>query len=365
MSHELRTPLNAVLGFAQLFELDALSPRQAENVQQILRGGKHLLGLINEVLDISRIEAGHLALAPEPVDVHAVGIEVLEMLRPLAETRRVTLFIDGDESVHALADRQRLKQILVNLCSNAVKYNRSDGTVHVTCAESDGDVRIAVRDGGHGIESDKLPLLFMPFERLGAEQSGVEGTGLGLALCKRLADAMNGSLSVYSRVSEGSTFTLRLPRAEPRPERPLTPKATVVERAPTSTGIVLYIEDTEANTRLVARVLEQRPGVRLLHAANAAQGLSLLDEHRPALVLLDLHLPDMSGEQVLSLIRARNTGRHVKVAILSADATVARKQHLLANGADAYLTKPLDIRELLDLVDQAVGTKAAAEPIRH
>jgi PAS domain S-box-containing protein len=360
MSHELRTPLNAVLGFAQLFELDTLTPRQAENVQQIARGGKHLLGLINEVLDISRIEAGHLALAPEAVSVHAVAVEVLEMIRPLAETQQITINVTGDDSLYATADRQRLKQILLNLCSNAVKYNRAGHSVQISCSTADGQACVAVRDNGHGIPADKLPLLFTPFERLGVEQSGIEGTGLGLALCKRLTEVMNGALAVESRVGVGSTFSLYLPVAT-QPANPVAqpPASTATPARIASSGTVLYIEDTEANTRLVARVLEQRPGVRLLHAPDARRGLALLDQHHPALVMLDLHLPDMPGEQVLSVIRENSGSSDTTVAILTADATVTQRQRLLAKGADAYLTKPLDIREVLAVVDQVLGSAAA------
>jgi PAS domain S-box-containing protein len=357
MSHELRTPLNAVLGFAQLFELDALTPRQAENIQHIVEGGQHLLDLINEVLDISRIEAGHLLISPEPLAVQDVVGEVAAMIRPLAERQQVTLHVpDAEPSpTYALADRQRLKQVLLNLCSNAVKYNRPGGEIYVTYSSSEGHVCIAVRDSGVGIPETKHSLLFTPFERLGADRTSVEGTGLGLALSKRLVDLMQGTLSVQSKLGEGSTFSVRLPAAD-RPAVPILAAApTVRPLAKASSGMLLYIEDTIANAQLVERVIEQRPGVRLLHALDGRTGLEVIEQQRPPLVLLDLHLPDMSGEEVLDRIRRQPTGQAIHVAILTADATTAQQERLLARGANAYLTKPLNIREVLRLVDQVLG----------
>ena len=249
-----------------------LSPEENENVQQIIRGGHHLLDLINEVLDISRIEAGHLAISCEPVRVSDVAHEAVEMIRPLAVARHVPISIDADlhHTPAAMVDRQRLKQILLNLCSNAVKYNLPNGDVQLSSATSvNGFVRIAVRDRGAGIPPEKLPLLFTPFERLGAEQTGVEGTGLGLALCKRLAEAMGGALSVESRVGAGSVFYLDLPTAtaspEVTPEAPADPRPAAVAA---SSGQVLYIEDTQANARLMHRLMARREGVQLLHAAD-------------------------------------------------------------------------------------------------
>ena len=357
MSHELRTPLNAVLGFAQLFQQDALTPEDCESVQQIIRGGQHLLDLINEVLDISRIEAGHLAISCEPVNVCEVAHEAAEMIRPIAVSRQIRVTVNDctGEPVIAHVDRQRLRQILLNLCSNAVKYNRPGGKARVSCAVSvNGFVRIVVRDSGYGIPKDKLPLLFTPFERLGAEQTGVEGTGLGLALCKRLAEAMGGALSVESQVGEGSSFLLDVPQAATEPASvPGTAGDGPPPPAIAASGQVLYIEDTHANVRLMHRLMARRPGVQLLHAPDGETGLRLFAEHQPPLVLLDLHLPDMSGEEILRRIRAQ-PGHQPKIAVLTADASAAQKQRLLATGANAYLTKPLSVPDVLALLDGAL-----------
>jgi signal transduction histidine kinase len=216
ISHELRTPLNVVLGFGQLLELDDLSEGQRDNVGQIVRAGEHLLGLIDEVLDLSRIESGTLALSPEPVPVGELLTEVLELIRPLAAERQLDLRAPPrQDDLVAVADRQRLRQILLNLCSNAVKYNHHGGTVCIGCqAVGDGRVRITVSDSGPGIPADKLSRLFTPFDRLGAERSEVQGTGLGLALSKRLAEALGGSLTAYSVQGQGTTFAVDLLAAE-------------------------------------------------------------------------------------------------------------------------------------------------------
>jgi PAS domain S-box-containing protein len=362
MSHELRTPLNAVLGFAQLFHQDAISPEDWESVQQIIRGGQHLLDLIDEVLDISRIEAGYLTMTCEAVQVREVVLEAVELIKPIAVARDVTVrMAEGGAPIsRALVDRHRLRQILLNLCSNGVKYNRPGGSVHISCAQSpSGAVRIAVQDEGIGIPEEKLPLLFTPFERLGAEQTTVEGTGLGLALCKRLAEAMGGMLSVQSRVGRGSTFYLDIPAAsEAAPAaRPTLPAVTPSASAATS-GVVLYIEDTAANARLMHRLMARRPGVELLIAPDGTTGLRLFAEHRPRLVLLDLHLPDMTGEEILRRIRETRTTAHTHIAVLTADASTTQQQRLLALGADAYLTKPLNVPGVLALLDQALNEPA-------
>jgi signal transduction histidine kinase len=213
MSHELRTPLNAILGFGQLLEIDDLTGEQAESVDHILRAGRHLLGLINEVLDLARIESGHLALSPEAVGVHEVVKDTIDLIGPLAAERdlRVQAPSPAECTWTVQADRQRLKQILLNLASNAVKYNRHGGSISLTCdAGADDRLRIAVADTGPGIPADKLPRLFTQFDRLGAEHSEVQGTGMGLVLAKRLAEAMGGALTVASVEGQGTTFTLEL-----------------------------------------------------------------------------------------------------------------------------------------------------------
>jgi len=358
MSHDLRTPLNAIMGFAQVLQLDA--PEQSDSVAHILRGGQHLLQMINEILDISRIESGRLSLGLEPVTVaDAVG-EAVEFIRALAEQRGITVENADCADLVVLADRQRLTQILLNLLGNAVKYNRERGHVRVTVrAGESGRVRISIADTGAGIPADKLALLFTPFERLGAAQSGVEGTGLGLALAKGLAEAMNGVIVAESVVDQGSTFTLELPSSDAAvlsSDEPLAAPSLMADCA----GLVVYVEDNVSNVRLMEKLLARRPAVELVHSPDGTTGLSMIRSRRPDLVLLDLHLPDLSGEEVLRRVREDHATRTIPVAVLSADATPTRRRRLLAAGAIAYLTKPFDIEEVLHVIDRTLAAPSPA-----
>jgi signal transduction histidine kinase/ActR/RegA family two-component response regulator len=353
MSHELRTPLNSILGFGQILEMETLGERQRECVERILTAGRHLLGLINEMLEISRIEAGRLSLSLEPVPLQATVAGAMDLVAPLAAQRRVALQMDvPDARRHVLADRQRLQQVLLNLLSNAVKYNRENGRVTVsTAAAADGRVRIRVTDTGPGIPAEHQARLFTPFERLGADATGEEGTGLGLTLSRHLVEAMDGLLHVESEVGVGSTFAVDLWIVD-------APAAELAAPAPSSAmsagpgGLVLYVEDNLSNFRLVERLLERRPATRLLSAIQGRRGLELAREQRPALILLDLHLPDLSGEEVLRRLQEDPATREIPVAILTADATPGQADRLLAAGARAHLTKPIEVRRLLALLDE-------------
>jgi PAS domain S-box-containing protein len=367
MSHELRTPLNAILGFAQLLELESLTDEQNENLGYVLSAARHLLALINEVLDIAAIEAGRLPLSLEPVPVAEVVAETVSLIRPLADQHQVLLVSPPQEcQVHVLGDRQRLKQILLNLLSNAVKYNRTGGSVQLGCEPvADGRLRVEVVDSGPGITPEAMGQLFVPFERLGSEQTGVEGAGLGLPLSRRLAEAMGGTLEVASTPGQGSTFWVELPLAEgpvQRAERqqelaePVAPEPEP-EPEPEPAMTVLYIEDNLSNLQLVERVLNRRPGTRLISAMRPQLGLELAAEHDPDLILLDLHLPDMPGQEVLRRLQAEPRTAQVPVVVLSADARPTLIKELLGKGVRAFLTKPLDVKELLDLVDGVAGER--------
>jgi CheY-like chemotaxis protein len=311
MSHELRTPLNAILGFAQLLELDDLADEQRENLAHILSGARHLLALINEVLDIAAIEAGRLSLSLEPVALADVAAETVSLIRPLADQHSIVMVgPDVSCATHVLGDRQRLKQVLLNLLSNAVKYNREGGSVHLACEPVAGQrLRIKVTDTGLGIPPESVERLFVPFERVGSEHSAIEGTGLGLPLSKRLAEAMGGTLDLASTPQQGSTFWVELPLVEgpvqqdERRSQVEAPPATEPAEPSGPTLTVLYIEDNLSNLRLVERVLSRRPGVRLISAMRPQLGLDLAADHHPDLILLDLHLPDMPGEAVLPASR--------------------------------------------------------------
>ncbi|MDB6148907.1 MAG: Histidine kinase [Chthoniobacter sp.] len=367
MSHELRTPLNAILGFGQLLEMDNISDGQREEVRHILKGGRHLLDLVNEVLDISRIESGHMHLSPEPVRVSEVLKEAIDLIRPLAAQRRIP--ITGSAATlcdrHVLADRQRLKQVLLNLLSNAIKYNREGGSVNVECSEIEGRLRFSVSDTGVGIQVDKLAQLFQPFERLGADRGPIEGTGLGLALSKRLAELMGGSMGVESTAGRGSTFWVEVALAD-------CPVQTAAARfrhaeAPrpeaTHQHTVLYIEDNLSNLRLVERLLARCCSVKLLASMQAGLGLELAAQHLPDLILLDLNLPDMTGHEALVHLLSDPRTCAIPVVVLSADATLGQIDRLLAAGATAYLTKPLDVPQFLATLDKAL-LRTPAEPAR-
>ena len=358
MSHELRTPLNGILGFAQLLELDAHSPEQREGVEHILKGGRHLLALINEVLDIARIEAGKLTISLEPVLAGDVISSALDLVRPQAASRGIRLPMAIACDGHVMADRQRLQQVLLNLLSNAVKYNREGGTVSVSCdREPAGRFRLTVADTGPGIAPERMPRLFTPFDRLDAPETGVEGTGLGLALSKGLVELMGGALRAESTLGHGSRFSVELPMAEsPTRELERARVTIALETDPPGVrGTVLYIEDNLSNLRLVERIVTRRPGITLLSAMQGSRGLELAQAHRPDLIVLDLHLPDMPGQEVLAHLRADSGTREIPVVILSADATPSQVSRVLQQGAHAYLTKPLVVTQFLTLLDELLA----------
>jgi PAS domain S-box-containing protein len=369
MSHELRTPLNAILGFSQLLEMDPLSDDQQESVAYIARAGRHLLELINEVLDISRVESGQMTISLEPVAVDDLLYELAALVGPLAAGRKVTLdtskvTLDTNEAAvagYVVADRQRLKQVLLNLLSNAVKYNREGGRITVRYERvSDDRLRIAIVDTGYGIAPEYLDRLFHPFDRLGAEQGSVEGTGMGLALSKGLVEAMGGSLGVDSTLDVGSTFWVELALAEGPIERYERTQPLVTDEAAPGRPrrVILQIEDNLANVKLVERIVERRPGIELLAAMQGGLGIDLAREHRPDLILLDLHLPDIPGHEVLRLLQSYPETRNLPVVVLTADATTTQVARFIDAGAFGYLTKPLDVAEFLGMVDRAIHDDA-------
>ena len=354
MSHELRTPLNAILGFGQLLEMDALNSRQRDGVRQILKAGEHLLGLIDEILDIARMEAGVIRLSLEPVCVSDVIEQTVAMLAPLSARRNVRIVVNPpDPDIHVLADHQRFKQVLVNILANAVKYNHQGGWVRIEGQTTAlGRYRLSVSDTGIGIADLDLDRLFRPFERLSAADSDVEGTGLGLALSKRLVTEMGGQVGVSSCVGEGSSFWVELAVTE-APTEPAAKELPPVNNsvAPTARRTVLYVEDNLSNVRLIEHILGRRSHVDLLVAMQGRIGLEMAQAHRPDLILLDLHLPDMSGEDVLRELRADPRSAATPIVILSADATSDQPARLIARGATGYLTKPFNIPRVLEVID--------------
>jgi PAS domain S-box-containing protein len=367
MSHELRTPLNAILGFTQLLEFAELGDEDADNLSMIIRAGRHLLSLINDTMDVSRIESGRLSMSLEPVSVTDAAQESLELVRPDAAHRKLTVRTHGEGvAPHVVADRQRLKQVLVNLLSNAVKYNRAGGEVRIAWSvlsaeaapelpSGSGWLRIEVSDTGQGIPADRFDDLFMPFERLGAERTDVEGSGIGLALAKNLVDAMGGRIGVRSVFGVGSTFYVDLPLAAvlaPVVDDADATRPSSAAIADGSARTVLYIEDNPSNTMLMRRIFTRRPNIRLLVAADGEAGLAMVSEHRPDLVLLDLHLPLRNGEAVLAEIRSDPALAATPIVIVTADLTPGTERRLTEAGATDFMSKPVDIGLLLSVVDR-------------
>jgi PAS domain S-box-containing protein len=364
MSHELRTPMNSILGFAQLLEMGELNAKQKGGVHHIIRSGKHLLDLINEVLDISRIESGRLSISLEPVRIDYLIQEIIDITTPLANAREIKIIITPQENKNLFlqADRQRLKQVLINLINNAIKYNKEKGSVTIKTTIIPGydklnnRIRIAVSDTGLGISETDIPKLFIPFERIGAEKTTTEGTGLGLAVVKKLMDAMGGNIGVESVIGEGSVFWIELPQTN-SPKEYAAANGGMLEKeeiaSESISGVILYIEDNVSNIELVEEVLvSQRNGIKLFTELLGSKALEKAIEVKPDLILLDLNLPDIHGSEVLSILKADERTKGIPVVIVSADAMPNQLMKLLKAGARNYLTKPLDVQNFLRIVDQ-------------
>ncbi|HUF02293.1 MAG TPA: PAS domain S-box protein [Gaiellaceae bacterium] len=352
MSHELRTPMNSILGFAQVLELDELTTEQRENVGHIMLAGRHLLSLINEILDVAQIEAGRLELSLQAVSVDTVVAEALELMMPLASDRSVDVRPSPPDgpATYVVADPQRLLQVLLNLVANAVKYGPAGGTVDLSWGTVNGGrVRIEVRDSGPGIPASELERIFAPFERL---EGGLdtEGTGLGLTLVRRLVEAMEGTASVASEPGHGSTFAVefQLASEESLPKEPVAPFAPADSPGRT----VLHVENNLVAQRLVERILRRLPGLELISVSQGSVALDFARRYRPDLVLLDLHLPDVGGEEVLRRLRAHPETQEIPVVILSADTSPEVAERTVRDGARMYLTRPMDADRLLATVDE-------------
>jgi signal transduction histidine kinase/ActR/RegA family two-component response regulator len=367
-SHELRTPLNSILGFAQLLQMSDLSEEDQDSAGRIVGAGGHLLALINELIDIARIESGDLSLSLEPVWVLPLIEEISQLMGPLAAERSITIVHHGTgPALAAHADRQRLLQVLVNLVSNAVKYNRRGGTITLTCREEGtSQASVVVSDTGPGLSQEDLDRVFIPFERLGAEQSVIEGTGIGLPLARVLTEAMGGRLTASSVLGEGSSFTISLPRTQGVIHVPLQdarPSSPGGVQSPAGASIsVLYIEDNPANIEVITRFLKGRTNMRLQAHRSGRAGIECAVRDIPDIILLDLHLHDLHGDQVLRELRAEPVTAAIPVVILSADATPGVIRRLLADGAFAYLTKPIDLAALSELLDSFTAARHDRQP---
>ncbi len=364
MSHELRTPLNAILGFAQLLDSDSMpiSPeKRHEYLAHILKAGKHLLVLINEVLDLAKVESGTLSLSLEPVNLADVFRECREMIEPTAVQRRVRLVFTPPATLNVVADRTRLKQVLLNLLSNAVKYNREGGSVVVGAAPAGVcQVRVSVQDTGKGLDRHQQSLLFQPFNRLGQEAGPEEGTGIGLVLTKRLVELMGGQIGLSSTVDVGSVFWFELDASAGVVRAPSTgddlgaDDSLAVVALPDGVKTVLYVEDNPANLRLVEEIVALRTDLRLISAADGGLGVTMAQSHAPAVVLMDLNLPGIGGLDALKMLRRDSRTAHIPVIALTANAMPRDVESGLAQGFFRYLTKPLDVRKFLEALDAAL-----------
>lgn len=356
MSHELRTPMNAILGFGQVLEVENLLPHQIDYVHEILSAGDHLLDLVNELLDLSRIEAGKMAIILEAVNLQSIITDAVQLTHQLIHEKHIDLTIKCDTPATVLADPTRLKQILVNLLSNAAKYNRQGGRIIINCLSQDGEhQRLSVTDSGLGIPLDKQSLLFKPFERLGADYTTVEGTGIGLTVSKKLAELMGGTLGFSSIPDEGSTFWVDLPSA-PEISNAQIPESSAIQSSGNSQRLkVLCIEDNSANMKVVEAMFQNQPKLAFIPARNGENGIELARRYQPDAILLDIHLPDMDGYAVLKALRSDSTTSHIPVIALSADAMPIEIENGLAAGFNDYLTKPVNMKLLLDTIDHYVS----------
>ncbi len=357
ISHELRTPLNAVLGFAQLLELEATSETQLDAIKFILNGGRHLLEMINDLLDISRIETDQFELSTESIDTTELVSETIGLLGTVAATQQISIHFDPTQpgaGCMVTADRRRLRQVLLNLLSNAIKYNRPAGRVDIRCALIDEDhLALSMTDTGIGIASGNLQRLFSPFDRLGQQSGEIEGAGIGLALVQRLVTIMGGRLDVESTLGRGSTFTVVLPLA---PSPAIAGEAGSADAAvpdgDTPPVPVLYIEDNVVNVELMTRILRRRPRLAVVHAVDAAAGLALARQIHPRLIFLDVHLPDMDGIDVLRALQADSSTADIPVVVVSANAGPGQLRRIRDAGAPDFLVKPLDVDAVLQVVDR-------------
>jgi len=362
MSHELRSPLNAILGFAQLMESAEPLPTasQAESIAQILHAGWHLLKLINEILDLAVIESGKVSLSKESVSVAEVMSECQAMMEPQAQQRGIRMtFPRFNNPVFVWADRTRLKQIIINLVSNAIKYNTERGTVVVDCIVSAPErIRISVADTGAGLPPDKLAQLFQPFNRLGQGAGGVAGTGIGLVVTKRLAELMEGVLGVESTVGVGSVFWCELISAVAPQLKIKNGEVEASIRPPLPAGMpqrtLLYVEDNPANMELVEQLIARRPDMRLLTAVNGTLGVEIARATRPQVILMDINLPGISGIEAVTILRADPATAHIPVVALSANAMPRDIEKALEAGFFRYLTKPIKVKEFMDTLNAAL-----------
>ncbi|MEO7497502.1 MAG: ATP-binding protein, partial [Massilia sp.] len=367
MSHELRTPLNGVLGFAQLMASETPPPSESQqrSINQILKGGWYLLRLINEILDLAMIESGKITISLEPMSLNDVLDDCRELVEPQARLRGIALFFPAAQPPRYIhADRTRIKQILINLLSNAIKYNCLNGSVKVLCATgADGRVRVSVIDTGAGLDPAQLAQLFQPFNRLGQESNGEEGTGIGLVVTRQLVELMGGTIGVDSKPGRGSEFWVEFAGAAAPQlaselveagDLDLGPLARALPLTASAQRTLLYVEDNPANLMLVEQLVARRSDLKLLTAIDAHLGIALARAYQPSIILMDINLPGLSGFGALRILQNDQTTAHIPVMALSANAVPRDIEKGLEAGFFRYLTKPIQIAEFMDALDVAL-----------
>ncbi len=360
MSHELRTPLNGILGFAQLLEIDySLNEQQRDFVQEILSGGSHLLHLINDILDVSRIETGQLKVSIDEVNILTVINECINIVQPLATKKKISIHkqLDESQNLFVLADPIRLKQVLINLLDNAIKYNREGGKVDIFCHMEGNEQVIHIVDTGVGLSNDEYTKVFVPFYRI--EGTKEEGTGIGLSLVKQLVHLMGGNISVKSKKGKGSDFCFSLPL--PNELQAVMRWGEQIETPASKDGQVdhyrlLYIEDNEANVHLVTNIIKLEPSYTLLSASTGTEGLEMAANEKVDLILLDLNLPDIDGYQVFETLKSIDQTKDIPIIAVSANVMPQDIQHTLDKGFDHYLTKPINVKEFLTFVNETLNS---------
>ncbi len=369
MSHEFRTPLNSIIGFTQLLSKDSeqtLNSQQREQISHISSSGQHLLTLINDILDISRIESGKVAIKIEPVSVRSTLDNAIQLVRPIALGSNIQIIDQTAQHqfCYVLADQTRLTQVILNLIINAIKYNRPEGSVYIMASVVDDKLRLYIADTGTGMEEHQLATIFEPFERLDNEQEDIEGTGIGLTIAKQLIELMNGQIGVTSNPGEGSTFYFELSITQEKPVR----HSTVVEMpaaeahphnepSPATRGdfdnldVILYVEDNPINRTLMEHIFSERDGIRLVTAETAREGIKLAISEEPLLILMDIRLPDASGFDALAELQTNENTSHIPVIAVSANVTEHDIQRGIEAGFIDYLEKPVDIERLMRLIN--------------
>lgn len=360
MSRELRSPLNAILGFAQLMESETPppTPSQKENLEQILQSGWHLLKLMNETIDLAKFESGQMPMLREPVSLAKILLECKDMIWPLAQQRDIRIiFPQLDIPCLVMADPTRVKQVLINLLSNAVKYNREHGTVEVKCAASQwGRIRVCIADTGAGLSLEQLAQLFQPFNRLGQQTGGEEGTGIGLVVSKRLLELMDGSIGVESTAGNGSVFWFELNQVE---EPPLATEESATAPQPhvprgDNPYTLLYVEDNLANLKLVERIIARQPNMRLLTAMDGQSGIEIAHDKQPDLILMDINMPGISGFEAMRILRSDPATRHIPIIAVSANAKPLDIERGQEAGFMRYITKPIKVDEFVKTLEEVM-----------